>query len=58
MNYISGVCDKLSSVSLLDSDDSDSTDSDDSELSELEEPLLYNNIAVHVCLYKNKCFYL
>ena len=40
MNYISGVCDKPSSVSLPDSDDSDSTDSDDSELSELEDPLL------------------
>ena len=37
MNYVSGVYDELSSVSLL---DSDPTDSNDSELSELEDPLL------------------
>ena len=37
MNYVSGVCDELSSVSLLDSDNSDPSDS---ELSELEDPLL------------------
>ena len=38
-NYIAGVkdgCDKLLSVSLL---DSEAIDSDDSELSELEDPL-------------------
>ena len=42
------VCVMNLSVSLLDSDNSDPADS---ELSELEDPLLQNNIIVHVCMY-------
>ena len=45
MNYISDVCDELSSVSLL---DSDPADFDDSQLSELEDPLLSNSTCVFV----------